>query len=85
MDTTTVTRTAARQTGAALVTAYNLDTELTALYAAQDLWLKEQAALGDAISVIEDHGFRVRPRFAWCWADSPHAARIAEIEASLGV
>lgn len=85
MDTHTVTRAKTAQRGAALVTAYNLDTELTALYAAQDLWMKEQAAISDAACLLEDHGFTVSPRRSWCWSSSPHAARIAEIEAQLGI
>jgi hypothetical protein len=85
MDTNTVTRAKTAPRGVALVTAYNLDTELTALYAAQDLWLKEQARIGEAVTLLEDYGYKVRPHRSTCWADSPHAARIAEIESQLEI
>jgi hypothetical protein len=84
MRTTTTTRTAA-QPGAAIITAYNLETELAALYAAQALWLKEQARLSDAACLLEDHGCTISPRRSWCWSSSPHAPRIAEIETILGI
>lgn len=84
MTTATATRTAT-QRGAAIVTAYNLEAELAALYAAQEIWCNEQAAIGDAIHSLECKGFVIRPRHSWAWCDSPHAARIAEIENTLGV
>jgi len=85
MATTTAIHTRTTQPGAAIIAAWSMQQELESLYALQQAWLSEKARMDDAIDYLEGYGFSVSPHQSWCWADSPHAARIAEIEAHLGV
>ena len=82
---TTTTTTAMQPAGVQLVSAHNLLAELDSLNAQQAAWMRQQGQIADAIDFIEAHGFTVRPRHCYCYADSPHAQRIAQIECLLGV
>ncbi len=92
MQTTTATRTR-HAPGAAIVAARNLAQELEDLYALQNQWLDAMQRTDDAIDLLLALGYTVAEpvnritgsKRAWCWKDSPHAARICAIEREMGV
>ena len=58
---------------------------LMALYEKQRDWIDEQNALDDAADLLISRDIFVSPRAPWCWADSPVAAEIAQLETLLEV
>lgn len=57
---------------------------LLELYATQERWIDRMNSLDEAASLLSDNGYYIE-RAPWCWADSPVAAEIAQLETLLEV